>query len=258
MVASQVGLKPLSVAAMPAIRRPNLGPSPLDDASFSGLYVVKPPIVRPTVKGLGQPSKPAGFLTRFYRGKIGGVQGLMRFINESAYLLSVPFLVLLIFGVLVQNKPLAYLGATLVVLLNIGRFLSGLVNLVLIEFRASPLKGILFLIPPINLFVIAGNWKKYRKPTLRIVEPALTLAAVVLAFTFVPWLTSTGEKRTGNLTDQLKQGVQELEAGIQQKLGTLPADVKALPEQAKSFLRNAEQRITPGKAPTDSSPEGRE
>lgn len=81
---------------------------------------------------------------------MGQVQHVFRWVNESAYLVSVPFLICLILGLAVSNHSLMVLGATAVVLLNLGRIIAGLANLVVIPFRDSPVQGVLFLIPPLT------------------------------------------------------------------------------------------------------------
>jgi hypothetical protein len=52
--------------------------------------------------------------------QVGGLQKVFRKINQAAYLVSVPFLAILILGAVLQSRQLAILGATAVVLLNIS------------------------------------------------------------------------------------------------------------------------------------------
>jgi hypothetical protein len=235
VVASQVQLKPLSVASMPAMGRQEAA-TPLDDATFSGLYKVRSMPSLPAVAA--SRGRPAGVATQVWRGQIGGIQGVLRWINDSAYLLSVPFLVLLIFGAIVKNGPMATLSATVVVLLNIGRLASGLFNLAMIPMKDGPLKGLLFLVPPIGLGMMANDWKRYRKPAKRVIEPALTLGAVALAFAFVPWLRG-GEAASGDVATQLKEGMRTLESGIREKAETLPGDLENLSTKAAGMLEGA-------------------
>lgn len=236
VVASQVQLKPLSVAAMPAMGRPKAA-TPLDDATFSGLYQVRSMPSLPAVAAASR-GRPAGVVTRAWRGQIGGIQGVLRWINDSAYLLSVPFLVLLIFGAIVKNGPMATLSATVVVLLNIGRLASGLFNLAMIPMKDGPLKGLLFLVPPIGLGMMAADWKRYRKPAKRVIEPALTLAAVALAFALVPWLRG-GDAAEGGAGARLREGVQTLESEIREKTGSLRGELEGLTSKAAGMLEGA-------------------
>ena len=110
---------------------------------------------------------------------MGLIQKIFRWLNESAYLVSVPFIIILLFGIAVKAYPIAIFGATFVVLLNIGRIVAGVANLAVIPLR----DGL--------------NLKKFKKPIRRVIEPVVTIVLVVLAFTFIPWL-SNGKASTGN------------------------------------------------------------
>ena len=77
-----------------------------------------------------------------------------------------------------KAHSIAIFGATFVVLLNIGRIVAGIANLAVIPLR----DGL--------------NLRKYKKPLRRVIEPVVTIALVVLAFTFIPWL-STGQGEHG-------------------------------------------------------------
>jgi hypothetical protein len=216
--------------------------SPLDGPSFAGLYkVASAPSLPATTSPTGRPGRPAGALTRAYRGQIGGLQGVLRWVNDSAYLLSVPFIALLIFGAVVHNHALAMLGATLVVLLNTGRLVTGVANLALIPFRQSPIQGILVLIPPITIFYCMANWKKMKKPVKRVIEPTLTLAAVLAAFAFIPWLN--GKQPKGDLKSQLTAGVEALESDVRQQVGDLPQNLQRLPREAEELLQKGTETL---------------
>ncbi len=127
-----------------------------------------------------------------WRRQLGGVQKLFRKLNETAYLVSVPFLMILLLGIALRNRPLALFGATVVVLLNIGRLVAGIANLAVIPFR----EGI--------------DVQKMRKPFRRVVEPVATVALVILAFTFIPWL-SGGAAAKQKLGDRLRSSAESLE-----------------------------------------------
>jgi hypothetical protein len=220
-VNSQVGLAPLSEAAVPAFRRGS-APSPLDDASSSALYRVVSAPSLPAVGPTGAPGRPAGALTLGYRRRLLGLQRGFRWLNENAYLVSVPFLVVLFLGLALRNRPLVYLAATVVVLLNLGRLVAGLGNLVVIPFRESPLKGLLFLLPPYTVYYLWANWARVRKPVMRIAEPALTLGLVVAAFGYVPFLAGGGAPPKADVRARLEAGAEGLRQGMESKLERLP------------------------------------
>ena len=72
--------------------------------------------------------------------------------------------ILALMGLVGGSHWLLVLGGTGVVLLNIGRVVAGVANLVVIPFRESPVKGLLFLLPPVTVVYLAQNWPKVRRP----------------------------------------------------------------------------------------------
>ena len=88
-------------------------------------------------------------------------------------------------------------------LLNLGRIVSGLANIVVIPFRESPVKGIIFLIPPFTFFYMNKHWNTLRRPTQRVIGPLLTVGLVFLAFSFVPSLSKKDSGASG-LGDRLQ------------------------------------------------------
>jgi len=202
---SKVGLAPITIDRMPAGYRK---PSPYDDDDLgdSKPYALATPERRPRSGG---GTGPAGAVVRVWRGQLGGVQKLFRKINETAYLVSIPFLMILLLGAAVRNQPLALFGATVVVLLNIGRLLSGFANLAVIPFR----DGI--------------NLKKMKKPFRRVVEPVVTIGLVVLAFAFIPWLSGGGAAK-GTVRDRLSSGARALGKEMEGEVGGTVEKAKAL------------------------------
>ena len=56
--------------------------------------------------------------------------------------------------------------------------------------------------------------RKLKKPARRVAEPILTIALVVLGFTFIPWLAG-GRPDRGNLPDRIRDGAEGLEKEIE-------------------------------------------
>jgi hypothetical protein len=241
-VTSQVALKPITVAAI----RPVARSTPLDDAEDSNPYEFAgpPPTAPPARTG----SRPAGRVTMAYRGRMGDVARFFRWINESAYLISVPFLMVLLLGVILQNRSLAILGATAVVLLNIGRLVSGLANLVAIPFREGPIQGVLFLIPPLTFLYLYQHWKRMRKPVGRIVEPVFTIGLVVLAFTFLPSLATEKPVASGRPGDRIRAGARDLGQEIRGKLPDVDTD--KVKDKASQAVRDVGERLRPAPEPS--------
>ena len=154
---------------------------------------------------------------RLWRRQLGGVQKVFRKINQAAYLVSVPFLMILLLGVAVKNRPMALFGATVVVLLNIGRLVAGAANLAVVPFR----DGV--------------NPSKMRKPAWRVAEPALTIGLVVLAFTFIPWL-SQRQLRQGEHRRRIRSGAEDLKKDMKGEVDRV-VDVEKLGAQAQEKLK---------------------
>ncbi len=191
----------------------------MDEPSIPGPYKLASAPSLPALEAIG--GKPAGALTRGYRHGMGKFQKLFRWLNESAYLVSVPFLMCLLLGLAVRNQSLMVLGATAVVALNIGRIAAGVANLVVIPFRQSPIQGVLFLIPPLTFIYMAQHWHKMERPVKRIVGPILTIGMVALAFLAEPWLRGEGKSK-GSRQDQVKASARYLKKGIGKQLGEAP------------------------------------
>lgn len=190
---SGVGLSPITIDRMPVAPRRPSPPSALDDAEDSKPYV----LAQPVREGRGRVARQDNAALNLWRRQVGGLQGAFRRVHEAAYLISVPFLMLAMFGIMIRNRPMAMTGAAVVVLLNIGRLVAGGVNLALVPLRDG--------IDP----------KKLKKPLRRVIEPAFTIGLVVLAFAFIPWLSGGKaaeggtHHRPGSALDALEKRTQE-------------------------------------------------
>jgi hypothetical protein len=227
MSISKIGLAPLSMQAIP--KRP-LAPSALDDAEDSKPYVLEKPDRLDAYHRGGSPNVALAA----WRHEMGVIQRIFRWLNQSAYLVSIPFIVILLFGIAVKAYSIAIFGATFVVLLNIGRIVAGVANLVFVPLRDG------------------FNVKRYKQPIRRIIEPVVTIALVILAFTFIPWL-SMGKKSEGSITDRIRSTAGSLEKEIQGELDTVgekakkSVDLEKFSEQAQSkvkgYVANAQEKI---------------
>jgi hypothetical protein len=240
---SNVGLAPLTVDSMPigGARRP-IKPKYDEDLGDSKPYLLAPPVIKAARGHSGHAASGAKML---WRRNLGGVQKLTRKLNETAYLISVPFLLMVLLGAILQSRPLALMGATAVVLLNIGRIVAGIANLAIVPFREGIFQGIMFLIPPLTFFYLSSHWKLLKKPTMRIVGPIVTIAAVFLAFTFVPTLRKDGKMvNAKDLKNELRNEVKDLEGemiGEVNKAKNL--DVESLGKQAEQTIKDAAGKI---------------
>jgi DNA-directed RNA polymerase subunit RPC12/RpoP len=171
-------------------------------------------------------SGPASWLYRKWRAAITSVLKLLRWIDNWAYLISVPFLVLLVFAFVVSNRALVHLGAVVVVLVNYGRFWTDLLALFVRPFKESPLHGLAFLFPPYGLYFLATRWRQV-KPTLRrMATSCIPIVLVVLAYAFFPSVNPGVENVQGvgaKIEAGGKELVKEIHEGVQEIEGRLPS-----------------------------------
>jgi hypothetical protein len=212
--ASKIALAPITLDRMPIGQRRPTRPSPLDDAQDSKPYA----LAQPVRQKRGRVHVQDNVVLRFWRRQLGGIQKLFRKINQAAYLVSVPFLMILILGVVVGHRPTALFGATVVVLLNVGRLAAGAANLAVVPFR----DGI--------------NFQKMKKPLGRVIEPVITIGLVVVAFRFIPWLSS-GQPAEGSITDQIRSEARSLRKEMKGEVDKV-VDVDKLGAQAQKTLED--------------------
>jgi hypothetical protein len=189
MAPSQVGLAPLTIDRMPGLKKPSMFAE--DDLADSKPYLLAQP-----ERSSGRPVAPVSGVKALWRRQLGGVEAFFRWINQTAYLISVPFLMILLLGTMVRSHPMSNFGAIVVVALNIARLVTGFFNLAVIPFR----DGI--------------NFKRLKKPLRRVIEPAITIGLVGLAFAFIPWL-SKHDTSDGTFSRQLRAGVRKIERKVE-------------------------------------------
>ena len=234
---TDVGLAPLTAEELAPAPRKKAARwlDPLADADDSKPYLLAVPEDRTPAFRPASPTAPVSRGTILWRRALLAIQRPFRWLNDAAYLVSVPFLMLILVGAIGQSRPLALLGALGAVLLNLGRLGTGLVNLVLVPFRAGVLQGLLFLVPPLTVLYLARNWGRMKKATLRVVEPAVTIGLVVVAFTFVPSLRRPGAApASGDFAAQLREGADDLGADLRTKIDKVEAEgLQALDPRAQ-------------------------
>ena len=159
---------------------------------------------------------------RVWRRQLGSVQKIFRKINQAAYLISVPFLMILLFGAVVENRPMALFGATVVVLLNIGRLVAGTRQ------------------PGRHPVPRRDRLEQDEEAARRVIEPAVTIGLVVLAFTFIPWLSS-GQSAKGSIADRIRSGAQGLKKEMKGEVDQV-VDVEKLGDQAPGEAQGARRQ----------------
>ena len=211
-------------------------PEPVEESS-SSLYDFAPSVKVPSPFGQEQRFKPARRPTTFYGTLIGRVLYILRKSNDFAYLISVPFMLLLLLGIVLKQQHLAILGVTWVIVLNIGRLAVNGFYLVILAFRNGPVEGALFFIPPLTFYYLARHWETMKPATLRFLGPAVLIVGAVLVFVCVPWFTGGDAGEDLLIGEQIKDGIGAWAEEIQDKVegrGTLGDNV---PDDAAGPVR---------------------
>jgi DNA-directed RNA polymerase subunit RPC12/RpoP len=175
--------------------------------------------------GHGAPG-PASWLYVQWRAAVTLILKLLRWIDNWAYLISVPFLVLLVFAIVVSNPALAHLGAVVVVLVNYGRFWTDLLALFVRPFKESPLHGLAFLFPPYGLYFLATRWRQVKPILGRMATSCIPIVLVVLAYAFLPSINPGVEKVHGvgaKIAAGGKEVVKEIHEDVEKIEGRLPS-----------------------------------
>ncbi len=220
---SQVALAPIT---LDRVKRESK-PSPLDDAEDSKPYV----LAKPVLESRGRVKVRDNVVVRAWRGQLGKVQKLLRKINQAGYLISIPFIMIFLLGTAVRNRPMALAGATVVVLLNVGRLVAGGANLAIVPFR----DGL--------------NLKMMKKPLGRVIDPVVTIGVVILSFTFIPWL-SGGASVKGSIVERMRSGAETFKTDTEQEVAKYVEkakriDVEKLGAQAQDKLKGLTDKAKP-------------
>ncbi len=131
-------------------------------------------------------SGPAGWFYTQWRKGVGLILRALRFITDWAYLISVPFLILMVFGIAIGHRWLIHTGAVVVVLVNIGRFWTDLLALFVRPFKDGPIHGVMFLFPPYGVYYVARNWDKFKPTFQRLGTSCIPIVLVGLAYIYIP------------------------------------------------------------------------
>jgi hypothetical protein len=201
-------------------------PSRFDDIDDSKPYN----LAQPARTSNGAVRAPVGAALGFWMRQIGVLQKLFRSLNETAYLLSIPFIMIILAGIVTKSRSTALFGATFVVVLSVGRIVAGLAGLASVPLRSGLDTG------------------KMKKPFRRVVEPIVTIALVVVAFTFIPWLSRGGAASKGTIAERLKANAKVLRAEMKGKVSkaadkAAELDLGKIGTEAQEKLKDVGDRV---------------
>ncbi|MBS0261088.1 MAG: hypothetical protein JSS02_03965 [Planctomycetes bacterium] len=278
-VHSQIAMKPISVIDAPALRERDKRVDEEFEDSRTSYKVVVPREIRKQMARRNVSSRPAGMLqigflhgVRSYKKLFGSFGRFFRWIDETAYGLSIPCLILAIVGAVMNKHWMTVLGISAIVLLNLVRIGAALSNLISKPFRDSPIQGVLFLIPPVTLYYLWSDWRRWHKPVKRVISPVLTLAVVIAAYTYIPWLNGN-QSAQGKLRDRIEGAIQsikqdvkgsvsEVETKFDEAKDKLPGQIEKLKDseisnraqQALDDIREKVHESTGGNSPESQKP----
>jgi hypothetical protein len=167
-----------------------------------------------------------------YRWFFGLLGRATTWISETSYTVSLILIILAVASGMVGRHGLATTLCGVIVALNLVGLAGDIVSLVTLSFKKNPLRGGLFLIPPFTLYYLWTDWYRYRDTVLRMRIPLLTLALVVAAYLFVPWLRG-GIKAELPAVASVEQAVDSVEEKLGSQKGVLDEGLK----KARAWLR---------------------
>jgi hypothetical protein len=187
-------------------------------------YELEKPAEVPAEFPIGQTSKPLG-AKLWERGGVAEASLIaLRKISDYAYLISLPFLLLMLTAIIFQKRELAIAAGVAVVLLTLVRLVLDGFVLVTLAFKNGPVEGVLFFIPPLTFYYLSKRGKVMRNALGRFLGGAVPILAVLLLALFVPWLRggTEGESKAVK-ADRLRSEIQDVRAQIKTRIET-PSD----------------------------------
>jgi hypothetical protein len=256
-VNSQLALKPASLENLLAVR--------LDEELQSDSVSYQPLTSQWAKNRRKTKSSGQGVHESLYRQIFRRAGWALRWLNETAYGISILFVILVCVGYILQatsefvhpanasnsaatamsnagametatqvvhappksQHHFITIGISGIVILNLVRIGTGVANLLAIVFRQSPTQGILFLIPPMMFVYIRSHWNQVRKPVRRIIEPVITLVVVVAAYMLIPGL-GRPQSNANNVRDRVQGAVKSLKSDVSGGVKSVQQNVKSL------------------------------
>jgi hypothetical protein len=162
-------------------------------------------------------SGPASWPYVKWKAAVNFVLKLLRWVDTWAYLISVPFIMLMVFGIVVENQAFVHLGAVATVLANYGRFWADLLALFVRPYKDGPIQGLAFLFPPYTVYYLATRWSRMKPILRRIATSCIPIVLVVLAYAFLPSI-NPAVKDVASVTARLEKGKEEVDKEVSEEL----------------------------------------
>ena len=157
--------------------------------------------------------RPASWLYTQWRAGVTGILKILRFIDSWAYIISVPFLVMVLFAIVTSSRGLVHAGAVVVVLVNYGRFWTDLIAFFVRPFKEGPFQGLAFLFPPYTVYYLFAHWDRMKPILRRMLTSCVPIALVILAYAFLASINPEVQD-VHDVGTRLKIGTEVLEKDI--------------------------------------------
>ena len=249
--------------AQPRVARPTAATGPTSTNMFTQLTAMLAPLANMIPSGAarmasnGGPSGPASNTPSWapsgassggsswatsiliaYRLFFGLLGRVTTWISETSYTVSFILIILAVASGMIGRHSLATMMCGAIVALNLVGLAGDVTSLVTLSFRKSPLQGGLFLVPPFTLYYLWTDWYRYRDTVRRMRIPLMTLALVVAAYAYVPWLRG-GIKAELPGVESVEKAVETVEGELTGQKGVLDEGLK----KAKSWLREVPSQV---------------
>ena len=182
-------------------------------------------------------SRPAGWIYVKWRSAVGIVLKLLRWIDSWAYLISVPFVVLMIFGIIAQQQRLVHIGAVVTVVANYGRFWADLLAFFLRPYKDGPIQGLAFLFPPYTFYYLTTHWDRMKPIVRRIATSCIPIILVILAYSYLAWVNPAVKDARG-IPAHLEAGNREVNREVGRAVERVEEGVRSEVEQVKERVRS--------------------
>jgi hypothetical protein len=162
---------------------------------------------------------------------------IFRRINEMSYGLSIVFFIVAIVGGFRGMHSITVMCISAIVLLNVIGLAAAISNLIALQFRGNPLKGLAFLLPPVALYYLWTNSTKWKKPINRVMTPVVVLCAVIGAYMYIPWLNGS-KSDEGSWQERVEGAVDTLKQDLGDSLSEARQKAEKIKEELPDDLKN--------------------
>ncbi len=243
-LSSSYDLRPMSKDSLPMVRRKELEPE--EEEAGSTYKIVIPREIRKEIEGHSQ--LPVA-LRKGYAGSVKSYRRLFDMaaklsgsVSNLSYSLSLALFILALAGVLSNRHSLAIFGLSAIVLLNLVGMAGDAVNLVMLSFRKNPVRGALFLVPPITILYLFWDWDRYRETVNRLLVPVAMLCLVVAAYIGLPWLNG-GRPEPATLQERVERAVQNIPTDVGRSTAELRQKAAGAARELPGQIKAAEKKM---------------